>query len=251
MPGTGGLEACRTLRRDAELPHIPIMFVSTRAEPEDRVAGLRAGAEDYLGKPFDDDELLARVEVLLRIHQLIAGSHGGTTGASLAIGRDPITGTWTHGYLEERLHAEVKRATRHTEPLSLMVIDLDDIAAMTGVAADHTRVAAAEAIGRCTRAMDVVCRGGTTASFAVILPKTHFAGAVVTADRIWRELAATHVGDDDGVRASIGVACYPTRTVSDGDSLMEYATSALARARAEGPAHICLYQHQAYIFQPE
>lgn len=250
MPGTDGIDVVQALRRDAALPYIPVMFVSTRSEPADRVAGLRAGAEDYLAKPFDQDELLARVQVLVRLHHLITGLPEGASGRESAA-RDTLTGMWTHGYLDERLRNEVERANRHNEPLSLMMIDIDG-ASQTDPVGQSMIVAAGEAIARCVRTMDVVSRGGDAAAFAVILPKTHFAGAVATADRVWRELAATHVPDRSaGLRPSIGVACYPTRTVSDGASLHEYAVSALARARTEGPAHICLYQHQAYIFQPE
>lgn len=63
MPGMTGLELCRRLRRGGALP---ILMVSGRSEPTDRVAGLRSGADDYLPKPFDPTELLERVNALLR-----------------------------------------------------------------------------------------------------------------------------------------------------------------------------------------
>src|SRR5687767_9577719 len=63
MPGMTGLELCRRLRRGGALP---ILMVSGRSEPTDRVAGLRSGADDYLAKPFDPTELLERVNALLR-----------------------------------------------------------------------------------------------------------------------------------------------------------------------------------------
>lgn len=63
MPGTSGLELCRSLRRGASLP---VLMVSGRGNVDDRVAGLRAGADDYLPKPFDPAELLERVNALLR-----------------------------------------------------------------------------------------------------------------------------------------------------------------------------------------
>ena len=95
---------------------------------------------------------------------------------------------------------------------------------------------------------DVVTRCEKLA-FAVILPNTHFAGAIATADRMWRELAATRVGDK-ALRPSMGIACYPNQQVRTPEQLLEFARNALDRALAEGPANICLYQHQAYIFQP-
>jgi two-component system response regulator MprA len=64
MPGIDGLEVCRQLRRDGN--HVPVLMLTARAEVENRVAGLDAGADDYLTKPFALEELLARLRALLR-----------------------------------------------------------------------------------------------------------------------------------------------------------------------------------------
>lgn len=64
MPNVDGLTVCRVLR--AERNRIPILMLTARTETPDRVAGLDAGADDYLPKPFDLDELLARLRALLR-----------------------------------------------------------------------------------------------------------------------------------------------------------------------------------------
>ncbi len=250
MPNTDGIEVCQALRSDDKLPYIPVLFVSSRTAPEDRVRGLRAGADDYLGKPCDDQELLARVEALVRIQQLISGrasaDNAAQAPADADAGKDSLTGVWNDGYLDTRIQAELERASRHNEPLSLMVIDIENRDKL----GDDALISGAEAVGKCTRAMDVITRCARL-SFAVILPNTHFAGAIATADRIWRELAATRVDKKETLRASIGVACYPNQAVKTGGQLLQFARSALDRALAEGPAHICLYQHQAYIFQPD
>lgn len=64
MPGVDGLGVCRVLRADGD--HIPVLMLTARVETADRIAGLDAGADDYLPKPFDLDELLARLRALLR-----------------------------------------------------------------------------------------------------------------------------------------------------------------------------------------
>jgi DNA-binding response OmpR family regulator len=63
MPSLDGISLCLELRRNSE---VPILFISARKDPPDRVVGLRIGADDYMSKPFDTDELVARVEALLR-----------------------------------------------------------------------------------------------------------------------------------------------------------------------------------------
>ncbi len=66
MPGMDGLETCRQLRIDPALADVPILFLTALGQPEDRVAGFRAGADDYLTKPFNLEELQLRIKAILR-----------------------------------------------------------------------------------------------------------------------------------------------------------------------------------------
>lgn len=66
MPGLSGLDVCRALRADPATADIPIIMVTARADEADRIKGLDVGADDYLGKPFSPNELVARVRALVR-----------------------------------------------------------------------------------------------------------------------------------------------------------------------------------------
>lgn len=66
MPGLDGFEVCRQVRADPILKDLPILFLTAKAKEEDRIVGLRAGADDYLTKPFNLDELYLRVRAILR-----------------------------------------------------------------------------------------------------------------------------------------------------------------------------------------
>ncbi len=66
MPGMDGLETCRQLRLDPALTDVPILFLTAMGRPEDRIAGLRAGGDDYLTKPFNLEELQLRIKAILR-----------------------------------------------------------------------------------------------------------------------------------------------------------------------------------------
>ncbi|MBU6423886.1 MAG: response regulator transcription factor, partial [Chloroflexi bacterium] len=70
MPSVDGISLCLQLRRESD---VPVLFLSAKRDAPDRVVGLRIGADDYVGKPFDNDELLARVGALLRRGH---GAHG-------------------------------------------------------------------------------------------------------------------------------------------------------------------------------
>ena len=81
MPGLDGISLCLDLRRNSD---VPILFVSAKKDPPDRVVGLRIGADDYISKPFDTDELVARVDALLRRSNI---AHDGGTDRQLRFGR--------------------------------------------------------------------------------------------------------------------------------------------------------------------
>jgi two-component system response regulator MtrA len=81
MPGLDGISLCLDLRRNSD---VPILFVSAKKDPPDRVVGLRMGADDYISKPFDTDELVARVDALLRRSAM---SHEGSAERQLRFGR--------------------------------------------------------------------------------------------------------------------------------------------------------------------
>ncbi len=104
MPGEDGLSLCRRLRAQGET--VPILMLTARGQPLDRVGGLEAGADDYLPKPFHPQELLARVQAMVRRQRLL-GAHGGP------IGDLPVSfGRFT-------LHAVQRRLERDGEPVAI------------------------------------------------------------------------------------------------------------------------------------
>ncbi|WP_026213803.1 response regulator transcription factor [Nonomuraea coxensis] len=95
MPRLDGLTACRRLRSSGN--HIPVLMLTARDAVGDRVSGLDAGADDYLVKPFELDELLARVRALLRRGALSAGGPEGDTLTYADLRMDPATREVTRG----------------------------------------------------------------------------------------------------------------------------------------------------------
>ncbi|MET9338194.1 response regulator transcription factor [Nonomuraea sp. NPDC003804] len=95
MPRVDGLTACRRLRAVGN--HVPVLMLTARDAVGDRVSGLDAGADDYLVKPFELDELLARVRALLRRGSLGGRGAGGATLAFGDLRMDPATREVTRG----------------------------------------------------------------------------------------------------------------------------------------------------------
>jgi len=108
MPQMDGFEVCRQLRNDTRASHVPILMLTSRSAVGDKLTGFESGADDYVTKPFDLDELLARVHSLLRRARTIPV-------------RSPLTGLAGNVLLQEELKHRVKRR----DALALLYIDLD------------------------------------------------------------------------------------------------------------------------------
>lgn len=76
MPGMDGYNVCREMRADSLLEHVPVLFLTAKIKDEDKITGFLAGADDYLGKPFNIDELVLRVRAILRRMRFQAGTAG-------------------------------------------------------------------------------------------------------------------------------------------------------------------------------
>lgn len=235
MPHLDGIGVCRTLRADPVLPYIPIIFFSRRDQVADKVNALRAGGDDFVSKSVDGEELIARVEAQLRVRKLL-DERRGVAARSAETGQVDLADRATAARFLEQ---ELGRAIEHNEPLSLLMI-----AAETTAENDSLP----ERLRDATRAGDLIARFDHPGC-GLIVPNIHFGGALAQAERIWRALPPGDPSGRGGV--SIGVACFPNRNISTAQQLLEFAAAALDRARAEGPGHICLYHHQAYIFRPE
>ncbi len=70
MPGMDGFEVCRQIKNDEKLRSIPVIMITALAAKEDRIRGIEAGAEEFLSKPFDQTEALARIKMLLKVKEL-------------------------------------------------------------------------------------------------------------------------------------------------------------------------------------
>ncbi len=257
MPRLSGLEACRLLKGMTSETFLPVLLVTVKTDTASRVEGLKIGADDYVCKPFDERELIARVEAMLRIKKL----HDHVVDARARLEQlsmhDDLTGLYNYRYLHARLNEEFKRAERYHEPLACLVIDIDRLQVHNDAGGrphgDLVVKTVAEAIRRGVREVDVVARFGGD-EFLVVLPNTHFAGSVTVAERIWRDVRERPLLGELprplSVSLSVGVALFPSRDVRTKDALLRAADNALHFAKREGGNRICVYQQQGQLYTP-
>jgi two-component system, cell cycle response regulator len=251
MPRIGGLEVCRILKAKA-VGYLPVLMVSTRNSVNARVEGLRSGADDYLGKPYNPEELRARVEVLLRTRAVFderLGNYDASSG-----GMEPEQASRVEATSDEtrrRMQEEFERAERYSDPLACLRVEVDETdggrtpAELGGVLRNiiETNV----------RKIDLVVRTDDR-GYLLVLPNTHFPGALTVAERISRETRRQPSARGEapgGFTVSIGVSFFPNKDTKTLQDMLELVDAALERARREHGGKICLFQHQGYLYAPD
>ncbi len=248
-PESSCVDALRAMKACVEPRFLPVLVLSERAGVDARVSGLRAGADDVIVRPHREEEVLARLEAMLRIKSSQDALEAARADLERLSITDPLTGLFNRRYFQYRLEQEVERARRQGGPVSVLMIDLDHFKRVNDRHGHRAGDEALRMIGdllvRELRRPDVCTRWGGE-EFAVILPGTDESGAAVVAKRLLRairasaRLSAVRIGVPDGrpetvrVTASLGVAAYPSEAVATPEQLVQRADAAMYRAKEQG-----------------
>ena len=257
MPGLDGIHCCRLIKSMTADGFMPVVLLTARTDTESRIEGLRIGADDYVCKPFDERELIARVDAMLRIKHMHDEVNAAKAKLAQLAVQDELTGLYNYRYLHTRMNEEFKRAERYRDPLACAMCDIDHFKEFNDRfghdVGDAVLAEVAARLRGAVREIDVVARYGGE-EFLLVLPSTHFSGALTVADRVWRAVREQpmNVGTvSHGVTISVGVALYPSRDVRTKDQLLKAADRALYQAKEDGRDRICVFQHQGYIYRPD
>ncbi|MCX6357265.1 MAG: diguanylate cyclase [Candidatus Aureabacteria bacterium] len=229
MPDMGGEEVLRRMKGNREIPPIPVIFLTAK---DTTVAGLELGAADYIQKPFNSEELIARIRVQLRIKQL----QDELTELSHT---DYLTGCYNRRYALAMLESEVKRTRRYHMPLSCVMMDIDGFKTLNDRHGhdfgDFVLKRVAGIISGVARGVDVVCRYGGD-EFLLILPHTDETGARVLCRRLSERIAFESIASGDireHVTVTLGIATDSDGKVDKAESLITLADRELYRAKRE------------------
>jgi two-component system cell cycle response regulator len=228
LPIVDGFGLVKAIRGGDELQASAVMFLSGQSDPQLKVHALALGAADYVTKPFDPDELVARVARILAAQ---------TREASLRADAmtDPLTGLANYRSFSQSLERELERSRRYGLPLSLITVDLDHLKTINDehghdAGNDAIRLAARVLTGA-VRKFEVVARQGGD-EFAVILPSTGSSDARQLAERLRGEIGAQIVRGER-LSASIGVASLSEKSF-DAAGLVKASDEALYSAKRAG-----------------
>jgi two-component system cell cycle response regulator len=240
MPVMDGYEVCGHLQADKNTKEIPIIMVTSKAETADKVKGLQMGALDYVTKPFDEAELVARVNIHLRLRELYQAVQEQNKLLQEMANRDGLTGLYNHRYFHEQLSQDFLRAKRYHEDLSCVLLDIDYFKKFNDTyghqTGDVVLKALAYVIERSIRDSDLAARYGGE-EFALVLYHTNKSAAYEVAERLRQMVESHEVQHNDNllrVTISAGIATFPHERVHDSKELIEYADQALYKAKENG-----------------
>lgn len=234
MPNMDGYAALEIISNKYE--DVPVVFLTGRSGIDDRIKGLRAGAEDYIIKPFDIRELITRVEFILKRYNRLKEK----------LIYDQLTGAYTRQYLNERLKEEFARYERNGRPFSVAFLDIDrfkDINDTYGHAAgDYVLQRFAGTVMESMRQSDGLYRYGGE-EFVLLMPDTDEEEAMLAIERI-RSLFVGKIfnfdGNDISIRFSAGIK-EADMEIEDPQEIVKYADKAMYVAKETGSDRLVLY----------
>jgi two-component system, cell cycle response regulator len=245
MPKLDGPQVCAKLRASGREDYVYILLLTSRGGRDDIAAGLEAGADDYLVKPFDPVELRARLGVAQRVVGFSQGLLSANAMLKTAALTDELTGLLNHGAVMGRLREEVSRHSRTGLPLGILMSDIDHFKVFNDsyghCAGDRVLEVVARAILSACRPYDIVGRYGGE-EFLILLPATGRVQTALVAERVRASVAAapaSYEGAHLHVTMSVGTSCLEAGKASTAESLLKDADDALYSAKASGRDRVC------------
>jgi len=244
MPDMNGIELCRAVRQMPLEGYVYTILLNARDSKGNVLSGLAAGADDYLSKPPDDNELRARINSGRRILKLEQSLRVANKRIHQLLITDALTTAFNRRYLMDHLPQEIEKARRYARPLSVALCDVDHFKNINEsyghqIGDRVLRSLSTLIMSHLRKDIDWVVRHGGE-EFLVVLPETPLSNAVAIAEKI-RLGIASHAFEIFGVTihvtASVGVAGYHSMSAPDDtaiDVLIADADDCLHRAKESG-----------------
>lgn len=236
MPGIDGYEVLDRLKASPELCDIPVVFLTGRTGLADMVTGLRAGAHDYLRKPFEEAELIARIGAAVRVKNLQDQLRHRNEQLDRISRTDALTGVNNRRHLEELLRTFADSVRRADHDLAVLLLDLDHFKHVNDTAGHAAGDAVLREFAKRLRAVlrpeDIPGRWGGE-EFLVLLPRTDMPTALAVAEDVRRAVAERSVEfEESDIRVTVSIGCAVGLS-DDPEAILSRADMAY-RAKAGG-----------------
>ena len=242
MPEIDGITVCRKIRAGEPGPYRYVLLLTAKDDKQDVVTGLESGADDYLTKPFDVDELRARVRAGKRILDLQAELIHAKDELQFAAAHDRLTGLWNRGAIVDSLKAEISRRRRSLDALSVVMGDIDHFKKINDTYGHLVGDAVLQEVARrlvgAVRTYDAVGRYGGE-EFLIVFPGCNTISLLIGAERLRRAICDRPVDTNIGqipVTISLGLASVEQgeKEIPECEAILRHADEALYTAKARG-----------------
>ncbi|MGZ4777745.1 MAG: diguanylate cyclase [Thermoanaerobaculia bacterium] len=240
LPDMDGVVLCQELKSNPAFRIRYIIMLTGEDEQEDKVEGLELGADDYITKPFQYPELLARIRAGKRIVDLQKELLQTNKRLELLSITDGLTKLHNHRHFQDELNRAFEESARYERPLSLAIIDIDFFKKVNDTyghaIGDEVLQTVASLFRDSIRATDLAARYGGE-EFAVVMPETNLVDAVTFAEKIRTLIESTPIPTHAGpvsATVSIGVSSVPHSHIHAPHELIVSADKALYRAKRGG-----------------
>jgi two-component system, cell cycle response regulator len=235
-----GLRLCSQLRSLERTRNVPILAIAEADNNTRLVRALEIGVNDYLVRPFDKNEIMARVRTQIRKKRYAERLRDNVQlSIEMAI-TDALTGLYNRRYMETHVGTLVDQAISRGKPLAVLILDIDYFKSINDThghdAGDNVLQDFATRIRKSIRGIDLACRYGGE-EFVVVMPETDMAVATMVAERLRRRIASEPFPIQKGTRMievtiSIGIAALGPN--DDAAAVIKRADQALYRAKRDG-----------------
>ncbi|WP_303720330.1 diguanylate cyclase [Malonomonas rubra] len=240
MPGIDGLKFLAMMQSREDLKAIPIIMLTCHGDLSTKIRGLESGACDYITKPFEPAEIVARVHVQMQIKTLQDELRRSNQLLLQLAQTDPLTRLYNRRHLYEKLEVELNRCFRNKKPLSLIMTDIDHFKKVNDnyghQIGDEVLTNVADLLQDELRTYDLAARYGGE-EFCLVLPETDLESAYDVAERIRKlatEMKLPAPMENYQLTMSFGVAGYDGTDEGSIDEIIRVADDALYEAKNRG-----------------
>jgi len=251
MPGRTGLEICRSLRKGGAAQYTYVLLLTARSQVADLVEGMEAGADDYISKPFNVQELNVRLRAGRRIVELQAELVAAREELREQATRDALTHVWNRYSILELLRKELDRAAREKRQVGIVMVDMDHFKTINDtyghIAGDAVLREAAQRMQARMRSYDAIGRYGGE-EFLLVLPGCDRLATMAQAERLRTVLGAEPIrltGLNIAVTASFGCTASIPAARTSVESVVRLADEALYKAKGMGRNAVESYSAEA------
>ncbi|MDO8589261.1 MAG: EAL domain-containing protein [Armatimonadota bacterium] len=239
MPGMDGVQICREIRKQEGRPYTYIVLLTAKNEKQDAVEGLHAGADDYVAKPFNPQELKVRLRAGKRVLDLQSELLAARAELQERATHDSLTGLPNRLLFADRLNQCLAAARRRKDLLAVMFLDLDRFKLINDTlghnAGDQLLRKVADRLKTCLREGDTLARMGGDEFTITLADMQSERDAVAVAQRALDALTDQFLiaGHELFISTSIGISLFPAHG-SDVETLVKNADAAMYRAKEQG-----------------